>query len=315
MSLEEVVKELKKSFGDNILMDLNDIANLNKDYIPTGSIGLDTKLGGGLVRGRLVEIYGGESSGKSTLTIHMMVEHQKYGKVLLVDTENSFDKFYAEKLGLDLNNFLVSQPDTAEQAFEVIETLAKSGEFSLIVLDSVAALSPRAEVEGDSGDSNMGLLARLMGQHLRKLTPIANKNKCTVVYINQIRMKIGVMWGSNETRSGGQALKYFASLILDMRVKERLKKKDEIIGIKSKIKIAKNKTNTPFQECEVHITHGNGIDTKLEIVELAIEKGIVEKKGSWFSYGDLKVQGLESLLEEVDVEQVKKEVYNEIFSR
>lgn len=290
-SLEETIKAFRKLYGQNILVSLTDSKVLQKEFVSTGSIGLNKALSGGLVRGRTVEVFGPESAGKSSLSLHMMAEHQKVGKVVLIDLEHAFDVNYAEKLGVNVNDIIFSQPSYAEQAFELTEHLAATGVVSLIVIDSIAALSPKAEMIGDAGDSNMGLIARLMGQHLRKVTSIASQNNCTILYINQVRSNLGVMYGPKTVTPGGKALKFFTSIRMEIK---RIKTLEN--GIISKIRVVKNKTAVPFKEAVFTIVFGEGIDYLLEIVDLAIEEKLIIKKGTWFYYNDINLgQGTEKV--------------------
>jgi len=304
-SLDAALGALNKSFGKSFISQLGDEKIVDMERISTGSFGLDKILGGGLVRGVIAELYGQESAGKSTLATHMMAEHQKFGEVAMIDEEHVFDPNYASKLGLDVSKLIFSQPTYAEEALETIEVLAATGAVSLIVLDSVAGLSPRAEMDGETGASNMGLIARLMGQHLRKVKKIALVNKCSILYINQIRMKIGVVFGSPLTTPGGNALKYFSSVRMDIK-----KTKSFDTGIISMVKTPKNKTFAPFKSCQFQINFGEGIDCMREILNAATEKKIVDKAGSWFSYGDLKIgQGEEKAMKFLKNE---KQIFEEI---
>lgn len=314
--LAGAVEALNKAY-DGIIVNLSQEA-FNKDITESGSLALDKALGGGIVRGRIIELYGGEAAGKTTLAIHMAVEAQKHGKIAYVDVEHSFDPVYASVLGLNMDELLFSQPNTMEEACTVMETLAGTGQVSFIVLDSVAALSPQAEFTGDSGDYNMGLTARLMGQHLRKVTPIAGKTKTTILYINQIRMKIGVVFGSPETTPGGRALKYYSSVRMDIR---RIKTlidgkgfdKENPRGIRCRVKVVKNKTAPPLRVAEFDINYGAGIDQYSDVFDIAIDIGIVEQKGSWFSYNDNKLgQGKLSVIETFKSGAINEKVYEEI---
>lgn len=290
-ALQLTMDRLEKSYGKNIVMKLSDEAIVDIPVIPTGSLTLDIALGvGGLPRGRIVEIYGPESSGKTTLSLHCIAEAQKQGGIAaFIDAEHAFDRFYAEKLGIDTENLFISQPDSGEQALEITENLIRSGAIDIIVVDSVAALVPRAEIEGEMGDSKMGLQARLMSQAMRKLTAAISKTNCTCIFINQLREKIGVMFGNPETTTGGNALKFYASVRLDIRRIGQIKNGTDIIGNRSKVKVAKNKVAPPFKIAEFDIMYGEGISKAGEILDLGVELNIVKKAGSWFSYNDDKL--------------------------
>ena len=297
-ALESALAQIERQFGKGSIMKLGqDNPVMDVEATSTGSLGLDIALGiGGLPKGRIIEIYGPESSGKTTLTLHVVAEEQKKGGVCaFVDAEHALDPQYAKKLGVDLNELLISQPDTGEQALEIVDTLVRSGAVSLIVVDSVAALVPKSEIEGDMGDMQMGSQARLMSQAMRKLTASIGRSNCMVIFINQIRMKIGVMFGSPETTTGGNALKFYASVRLDIRRIGAIKEKDEIVGNTTRVKVVKNKVSPPFKEVEFDIVYGEGISKVGELVDLGVKAGIVEKSGSWYSFKDERIgQGREN---------------------
>ncbi len=311
-ALEVTLGKIEKDFGKGTIMKLGDHAIENVQVIPTGSIGLDAALGiGGLPRGRVIEIYGPEASGKTTLAIHAIAEAQKNGGIAaIIDAEHTFDRNYAEKLGVDVENLLISQPDNGEQALEITDNLIRSGALDIIVIDSVAALTPKAEIEGEMGDSKMGLQARLMSQALRKLTANISKTNTSCVFINQLREKIGIMFGNPETTTGGNALKFYASVRLDIRRTSQLKEGEEAIGNRTRVKIVKNKLAPPFKKADFDILFGEGISQLGEIVDLGTDFNIIKKSGSWFSYGDTKIgQGRDA------VKQILKdnpELYDEL---
>ncbi len=295
-ALNLAVDQIKKQFGAGAIMQLGGDFKIDVETFSTGSLGLDIALGGGIPKGRIIEIYGPESSGKTTLALHAVAEIQKEkGTAAFIDAEHALDPAYATKIGVDVPNLLVAQPDNGEQALEIVETLVRSNAVDLIVIDSVAALVPQAEIEGDMGDSHMGLQARLMSQALRKLTGIINKSKCTVIFINQLRMKIGVMFGNPETTTGGNALKFYASVRLDIRRISQIKSGDDIIGNRARVKVVKNKIAPPFREAEFDIMYNVGISREGETLDLAVEDGIVGKAGAWFEYDGAKIgQGREA---------------------
>ncbi|HRC27926.1 MAG TPA: recombinase RecA [Candidatus Saccharimonas sp.] len=288
--------QITKQFGDGSIMKLGEAKKVDVELLSSGSLSLDIALGGGYPKGRIIEIYGPESSGKTTLTLHAIAEIQRQGgTAAFIDAEHALDPAYAKKLGVDTDNLLVSQPDNGEQALEIVETLVRSNAVDLIVIDSVAALVPQAEIDGDMGDSHMGLQARLMSQALRKLTGIINKSHATVVFINQIRMKIGVMFGNPETTTGGNALKFYASVRADIRRIGQIKEGEEIIGNRTKVKIVKNKIAPPFRTAEFDIMYNEGISRTGDVLDLSVQHGIVGKSGAWFDYADAKIgQGREA---------------------
>jgi len=307
-ALDAAISQIERSFGKGSIMKLGSREKVDIETISTGSLSLDIALGiGGFPRGRVIEIYGPESSGKTTLSLHCIAEAQKIGGVCaFVDAEHALDPIYARKLGVDIDNLLISQPDTGEQSLEITDTLVRSGAVDVLVVDSVAALVPRAELEGDMGDSQPGLQARLMSQALRKLTGSISKSNTMVIFINQLRMKIGVMFGSPETTTGGNALKFYASQRLDIRRIGAVKDRDEVVGNQTRIKAAKNKLAPPFRQIEVDIMYGEGISKSGELLDLGVAGGVIEKSGSWFSYGDQRIgQGRENaktfLTENVDI--------------
>ncbi len=299
-ALEAALGQIERAFGKGSIMRMGQQESLNIEAISTGSLGIDLALGiGGLPCGRIIEIFGPESSGKTTLTLHVIAEAQKKGGVCaFIDAEHALDPVYARKLGVNTDNLLISQPDAGEQALEIADTLVRSGGVDVVVIDSVAALVPRAELEGDMGDSHMGLQARLMSQALRKLTGSISKSKCMLIFINQIRQKIGVMFGNPETTTGGNALKFYASVRIDIRRIGAIKDKEDIVGNQTRVKIVKNKVSPPFKVVDFDIMYGAGISKEGELVDLGVKAGLVEKSGSWYSYNDERIgQGRENVKE------------------
>ena len=315
-ALEAALGQIEKQFGKGSVMKLGDFQAMNVEAIPTGALSLDIALGiGGIPRGRIIEVYGPESSGKTTLALHMIAEAQKLGgEAGFIDAEHALDPVYAKHLGVDIDNLIVSQPDTGEQALEIAEALVRSGALDIIVIDSVAALVPKAEIDGDMGDSHIGLQARLMSQALRKLAGAINKSKSVIVFINQLREKVGVMFGNPETTAGGRALKYYASVRLDIRKIENIKQDGEVVGNRARVKVVKNKVAPPFREAEFDIVYGKGISKEGNILDIAVNLDIIEKSGSWFSYNGTRIgQGRENVKKYLqDNPEIAKEVEEKI---
>ena len=315
-ALEAALGQIEKQFGKGSVMKLGEYQAMNVEAIPTGSLSLDIALGiGGIPRGRIIEVYGPESSGKTTLALHMIAEAQKLGgEAAFIDADHALDPVYAKHLGVDIDNLIVSQPDTGEQALEIAEALVRSGALDVIVIDSVAALVPKAEIDGDMGDAHIGLQARLMSQALRKLAGAINKSKCVIVFINQLREKVGIMFGNPETTAGGRALKYYASVRLDIRKIENIKQDGEVTGNRARVKVVKNKVAPPFREAEFDIVYGKGISKEGNILDIAVTLDIIEKSGSWFSYkGERIGQGRENVKKYLmDNPEVAKEVEEKI---
>ena len=325
-ALEAALGQIEKQFGKGSVMKLGDVTAMEIEAIPTGALSLDIALGiGGIPRGRIIEVYGPESSGKTTLALHMIAEAQKLGgEAAFIDAEHALDPVYAKHLGVDIDNLIVSQPDTGEQALEITEALVRSGAIDVVVVDSVAALVPKAEIDGDMGDSHIGLQARLMSQALRKLAGVINKSKCVVIFINQLREKVGVMFGNPETTAGGRALKYYASVRLDIRKVENIKQDGEVIGNRARVKVVKNKVAPPFREAEFDIVYGKGISKEGNILDIAVNLDIIEKSGSWFSYNGERIgQGRENVKKYLtdnpevmeEVEKKIRENFNEAFEK
>ena len=325
-ALESALGQIEKQFGKGSVMKLGDFSAMNVEAIPTGALSLDVALGiGGIPKGRIIEVFGPESSGKTTLALHMIAECQKTGgEAAFIDAEHALDPVYAKHLGVDIDNLIVSQPDTGEQALEIAEALVRSGAIDIIVVDSVAALVPKAEIDGDMGDSHVGLQARLMSQALRKLAGVLNKSNTAIIFINQLREKVGIMFGNPETTPGGRALKFYASVRLDIRKTENLKQDGEVFGNRVRVKVVKNKVAPPFREAEFDIIYGKGISKSGNILDLGVNLDIVEKSGSWFSYNGARIgQGRENAkkyLEEnpevmAEVEKKVRDKFNEAFEK
>lgn len=315
-ALQLTLDKLEKTYGKGSIMKLGDEAVEDLEVIPSGSLTLDLALGiGGYPRGRIIEVYGPESSGKTTLAIHAIAEAQKAGGIAaIIDAEHAFDRFYAEKLGVDTENLLISQPDNGEQALEIADNLIRSGAIDIIVIDSVAALTPKAEIEGEMGDARVGLQARLMSQALRKLTSTISKTNCTAIFINQLREKIGVMFGNPETTTGGNALKFYSSVRLDIRKSTAIKNGDEVMGNLIKVKVVKNKVAPPFRRAQFDIMYGEGISKAGELIDLGVDHNILKKSGSWFSYGETRLgQGRDAVKQLIiDNPELAEEIENKI---
>ncbi len=318
-ALEMALSQIEKQFGKGSIMRLGESSHINVEVIPTGSLELDIALGvGGLPRGRVVEIFGPESSGKTTVALHVIAEAQKMGgTAAFIDAEHALDPVYASNLGVNIDNLLVSQPDTGEQALEITEALVRSGAIDVVVIDSVAALVPRAEIDGEMGDSHVGLQARLMSQALRKLSGAINKTNTVVIFINQLREKVGIMFGNPETTPGGRALKFYSSVRLDVRRVDTLKRGSEMIGNRTRVKVVKNKVAPPFKQAEFDIIYGEGISKEGSILDMAVSENIIDKSGSWYSYGDIKLgQGRENARQYLkDNPEIAKEIEEKVLEK
>lgn len=318
-AIDMAVSQIEKQFGKGSIMRLGSQEKVKVEVIPTGALSLDIALGvGGIPKGRIIEIYGPESSGKTTLAIHILAEAQKKGDaVAFIDAEHAFDPTYAKNIGLDIDNLYISQPDFGEQALEILETLVRSAAFGVIVVDSVAALTPRAEIEGEMGDSHMGLQARLMSQALRKLTAVTGKTGTTIIFLNQLRMKIGIMFGNPETTTGGNALKFYASIRMDIRQKDKIVKDGQVIGHSRKVKIVKNKVAPPFKEATFNMIYPMGIDRESSILDAATDLAVVDKSGAWFKYGDEQLgQGREATIEVLKKDtKLREKIVKEVLSK
>ena len=315
-ALESAVAQIEKAYGKGAVMKLGDNSHLSVETFPSGSLGLDLALGvGGIPKGRVIEVYGPESGGKTTVALHVVAEVQKMGGIAgFIDAEHALDPVYAKKIGVDIDNLYISQPDNGEQALEITETMVRSGAIDIVIVDSVAALVPKAEIEGDMGDSHVGLQARLMSQALRKLTGIIGKTSCTVIFINQLREKVGVMFGNPETTTGGRALKFYSSIRMDVRRIESLKQGGEVIGNRTRVKVVKNKIAPPFKEAEFDIMFGQGISTEGDILDLAAQVNIIVKSGAWYAYNDAKIgQGRENAKQYLkENPEIRAEVENKV---
>lgn len=318
-NLENVVEEIKEKFGEGVIMKLGEVKRVNVEAVPTGSVSLDIALGiGGIPRGRVIEVYGPESSGKTTLTLHIIANAQRAGGVAaFIDAEHAMDPEYAKKIGVNINDLLISQPDNGEQALDIVETLVSSGQVAVIVVDSVAALVPKAEIEGEMGDSHMGRQARLMSQALRKLTAIVARSNCTVIFINQIRMKIGVVFGNPETTTGGNALKFYASVRIEVRRAAQIKKGEDVVGNRVKVKIVKNKVAPPFKATEFDIMYNEGISASGDILDTGVKYEVIAKKGNSYSFGEIKLgTGREVAKATLKADlKIMKEISKEIYKK